>query len=84
MVLEEGGPCACGATESHKWYGGKRKPARCKHCYEEQVKEALKQAPVLGKRTMLQADYFENYAEVAEGKMVWEIHEVLGIRCVDP
>lgn len=83
MVLQDGGPCSvCNATSSHKWYGGIRKPSRCKKCYEEAAKEAVRQAPVVGRRHERQSDSWENNCEgpYAEDKMLWEIHEVLGIR----
>ena len=82
MVLEEGGPCSCcGATESHLWYGGTRKPARCKDCYDSAAKEARASAKrsrlaVGTPLDQLRADQHDE----PEDKMLWQIYEVLGQR----
>jgi hypothetical protein len=82
MVLSEGGPCSvCECTSTHKWYGGVRKPFRCKQCYETEAKAS--KTPAFGtllKRPKLQGEY--NWESVEpEDNMLWQIHEVLGQRC---
>ena len=60
MVLSEGGPCSvCECTSTHKWYGGVRKPFRCKQCYETEAKAS--KTPAFGTLVFAQA------AEVARG-----------------